>query len=56
MIGFKIFHSEKPLDLIIVISLLEERKKKAIIAENKINEGTTSFKKSGICRNAIKKV
>jgi hypothetical protein len=36
-----------------VISLLEESVKKVIIAEIRTREGIISFKKSGICKNAI---
>ena len=52
-IGIKIRHKERPLALIIVISLLEEKIKNVIIAEIKTRELTTSFRKSGICRNAM---
>ena len=55
-IGFTICHKENPLERITVISLLEESRKKVVIADIKIRDGTTSFKKSGICRKAMKNV
>ncbi len=46
-------HKEYPQDLMIVISLFIDKKKKLIIAANSTSEGAISPRKSGIIKNAI---
>ena len=51
--GLTICHKEKPPMRIMVISLRDDNIENVTIADIKTKDGTMSFRKAGICKNAI---